>query len=305
MMGASRAARRSRALRDAHEDEHDANRWVVSYADFITLLFAFFVVMYSISSVNDGKFRVLSESMVSVFQQEVPMPAPIDLGGGMPGLYKQPGPEEEGSQPQRPFEEVAEDDFPVPVTALSPKDVTAEEIEKILQEPIDLDEVRIRQSEHWIEVELDGEFLFGSGQARLSPAAKPTIDKVAALLRATTTPVRVEGFTDNVPLRAGVYGSNWELSAARAGSVAEAFVKHDIDPARLSATGFGELHPIADNATLDGRKQNRRVVVAIAKHKQVPGASVTLAGTADAPEELPLNTLERVSELPAAEDITL
>ena len=305
MIRAGLAARRASSTRDAHDDELDPNRWVVSYADFITLLFAFFVVMYSISSVNDGKFRVLSESMVTVFQQEVPMPAPVDLGGGMPGQYNLPGPQEEGSQPQRPFEEIAEDAFPVPVTDISRENVTPGEIEKVLKEPIELKDARIRQSEHWIEIELDGEFMFGSGQARLSPAAKPTMDKIAALVQATTTPVRVEGFTDNVPVRAGVYGSNWELSAARAGSVAETFVDHGVDPARLSATGFGEMHPIADNATVEGRKLNRRVVIAIAKHKQVPGASVTLAGTADAAEELPLNTLERVSELPGAEDIAL
>ena len=303
-MSVASLASRRRLDREAEQDDADnTHRWVLSYADFITLLFAFFVVMYSISSVNDGKFRVLSDSMESVFRTAEPLPAPIDLGGGMTGVGRVPDNDSQGGQPTRALEEVAQDDFPVPVTAVDAHDVTAGEIEKILKDPIELDKVRIRQSEEWIEVELDGEFAFASGQAQLSKAAEPTISRLAALIKTSTTPVRVEGFSDNVAVQNGVYGSNWELSAARAGNVAATFVARGVDGRRLSATGFGELHPVADNNTAQGREKNRRVVIAIARHPQVPGASVSLAARGDSPEDVPLETLQRVSVLPGPEEI--
>ena len=303
-MSVASLASRRRLDREAEQDDADnTHRWVLSYADFITLLFAFFVVMYSISSVNDGKFRVLSDSMESVFRTAEPLPAPIDLGGGMTGVGRVPDNDSQGGQPTRALEEVAQDDFPVPVTAVDAHDVTAGEIEKILKDPIELDKVRIRQSEEWIEVELDGEFAFASGQAQLSKAAEPTISRLAALIKTGTTPVRVEGFSDNVAVQNGVYGSNWELSAARAGNVAATFVARGVDGRRLSATGFGELHPVADNNTAQGREKNRRVVIAIARHPQVPGASVSLAARGDSPEDVPLETLQRVSVLPGPEEI--
>ena len=303
-MSVANLVSRRRLDREAEQDDADnTHRWVLSYADFITLLFAFFVVMYSISSVNDGKFRVLSDSMESVFRTAEPLPAPIDLGGGMTGVGRMPDNDSQGGQPTRPLEEVAQDDFPVPVTAIDAHDVTAGEIEKVLKDPIELDNVRIRQSEEWIEVELDGKFAFASGQAQLSKAAEPTISRLAALIKTSSTPVRVEGFSDNVVVQNDVYGSNWELSAARAGNVAATFVARGVDAQRLSATGFGELHPVANNDTAHGREKNRRVVIAIARHPQVPGASVSLAARGDSPETLPQEALQRVSVLPGPEEI--
>jgi len=303
MSGMSMAARRRMAREAEHEDADTTHRWVLSYADFITLLFAFFVVMYSISSVNDGKFRVLSDSMESVFRNPEPLPAPIDFGGGLTGIGSVPGDAADGGQPTRMLEEIVQDDFPVPVTAIDAHDVTAGEIEKVLKDPIELDKVRIRQSEEWIEVELDGEFAFASGQARLSREAEPTLSRLAAMIKASSTPVRVEGFSDNIPLNNGVFGSNWELSAARAGSVAANFAARGVDAERLSAAGYGELYPVADNATAQGREKNRRVVIAIARHPQVPGASVSLAARGDSPEQVAIETLKRVSVLPGPEEI--
>jgi len=296
---------RRRARRREPEEDSDASRWVVSYADFITLLFAFFVVMYSISSVNDGKLRVLSDSMEKSFKQAPPLPAPIDLGGGMPGRDR----DGEAATAAAPLIEAL---APVADGALIPvEDLMAEDsvdfattVEQVLAEPVGSGQVRVRQSEDWTEIELDGGFLFASGDARLAPDARVLFERLVPLLQATDTPVRVEGYTDNVPPRGGLYGSNWELSAARAASVVDAFASAGIDSARLSATGFGDLHPVADNATGDGRRKNRRVVVAIARHKQVPRASATLAAAADAAAEtLPPQTLRRVSALPGAEGI--
>lgn len=302
---------RPRSLRaGSEEEEGDADRWVLSYADFITLLFAFFVVMYSISSVNDGKFRVLSESMVAVFQEDGALPTVVDFGGGMPGMYRTPT-EDLGGAPVRVLEQAALDDFPVPVSEIDPRDLRtdqlAKQVEHVLKGAIEMEQVNVRETEDWTEVQLDSEFMFDSGQGRMNEAAAGLIEQVAAIVRETDTPVRVEGFTDDIPVAGGPYGSNWELSAARAASVAHAFTQAGVEPERLSATGFGDLFPVADNATVEGRRENRRVVVAIAKHRNVGTASVTAAPGGEAlVEELPpLQTLERVTELPAPATIEI
>ena len=306
-----RSAYRSRLRSYARdlEDDTDRDRWVLSYADFITLLFAFFVVMYSVSTVNAGKFRVLSESMVTVFQEAPDLPAPIDLGGGMPGIYQHPG-AEAGGAPSRILEVVAQDDFPVPVAEINPNDLQSADlthkVERMLKGAIEMEQVNVRESENWTEIELDSEFMFATGRGRLSEQATALIAKVATAAQANDTPVRVEGFTDNVPVTGGGYGSNWELSAARAANVVESLATAGVEPERMSATGFGELHPVADNTSRAGRRKNRRVVVAIAKHKQVPDASASLAAIGqDREEALQHRTLQRIGQLPEAEGIRL
>ena len=137
---------RRRLLGDATDEGEISDRWILSYADFITLLFAFFVVMYSISLVNDGKFRVLSESTATVFHDESPLPAPVDLGGSMPGIYRYPGAEEGGS-PSRMLEFVALDDFPVPVAEIDSWDLhsdqLARKVEQILKGAIEMKQVNV------------------------------------------------------------------------------------------------------------------------------------------------------------------
>ena len=176
---------RLRAFAEDAEDDEDRHRWVLSYADFITLLFAFFVVMYSVSSVNAGKFRVLSESMSTVFHEAPDLPAPVDLGGGMPGIYQHPG-APDGGTPSRMLEVVALDDFPVPVAEINPSDRRtvdlAKKVEHVLKGAIEMEQVNVRESENWTEIELDSEFMFATGQGRLSQQAKQLIAKVANVI---------------------------------------------------------------------------------------------------------------------------
>jgi chemotaxis protein MotB len=164
---------------------------------------------------------------------------------------------------------------------------------------IDSDDVVVRDGQMWLEVELPSELLFSSGRADLSDAAAPVVATMAAALRGVETPIRVEGFTDNVPVSGGRFASNWQLSAARAAALVERFAAGGIDPEILSAIGYGEFHPVADNIDADGRRSNRRVVVAIAKHESVAGgAPVTEVNVQE--ELLPPQTLQRVTKLPDA-----
>ena len=288
--------RRFRAeLRDGFEPASDAGRWIISYADFITLLFAFFVVMYSISSVNDGKFRVLSDSMATVFKDSRHRPVPIDLDGAPVG---------ETSVSAETLEEAALEslevlDVDVKPLALDPQASVRERVESVLAPLLDKQDVKLRDGKLWLEVELPSELLFQSGRAQVSRAAQPLITRMAAALHGVKTPIRVEGFTDDRPINSAQFGSNWQLSAARAAAVVDRFAADGIDPLQLSAIGFGEYHPVADNATQSGRQQNRRVVVAIAKHDSV-GSGGPVASMSNDADVLAAPNLHRVTRLPGA-----
>ncbi|MGR9117020.1 MAG: flagellar motor protein MotD [Gammaproteobacteria bacterium] len=248
-------------------DNHE--RWLVSYADFVTLLFAFFVVMYSISSVNEGKYRTLSDSLGDAFsrksadQNKLPVTAiqPIRIG-----------------------------DIPVALQAVELPNPTLEEVEKkhnlsteilrerrnliyaseqfveVLEPFIEQDLIAVKKHDFWVELEMNSELLFASGDAELSSKALPVLKKVSEIVRRMPNLINVEGHTDDLPINTVKFPSNWELSSARATSVVREFVKDGIDPARLSAVGYGEYHPIADNKTEEGRFENRRVVIVLMSH---------------------------------------
>jgi chemotaxis protein MotB len=274
-------------------NDGDTRRWIISYADFITLLFAFFVVMYSISSVNDGKFRVLSDSMVTVFNEPSHRPVPIDLGGT-------PAPTEPSGADtleQAALEQESEFDLNIMPLDVDETASVRERVERAMAPFIEDTDVIVRDGQLWLEVELPSELLFATGRADLNASAPPFVNRMAAALRGVETPIRVEGFTDNVPMRGGRFGSNWQLSAARAAALVDRFTDSGIDPTVMSAIGFGEFHPIADNASEQGRRKNRRVVVAIAKHATV-AAGGPVADVNPGAESLSLQTLRRVTKLP-------
>ncbi len=289
-----------RARQRLLDDGDDTGRWILSYADFITLLFAFFVVMYSISSVNDGKFRVLSDTMTTVFNEPAHRPVPIDLGGTPP-------PAAEPADADTLAEVALEQDEERFELDVKPLDIDAgaplgERMSQALAPFIEDESVVVRDGQMWLVVELPSELLFASGRAELTDAAAPVIATMGAALRGVETPIRVEGFTDNVPLDGGRYGSNWGLSAARAAALVDRFAATGIDPAIMSAIGYGEFHPVADNSEPDGRRANRRVVVAVAKHESVDGGQ-PVADAVNRVESLPAQTLQRITELPEALDI--
>ena len=248
-------ARRKRRI-PQDTDNHD--RWMVSFADFITLLFAFFVVMYSISSVNKGKYETFSESLdQALFHNEKVQKVsdPIQIGTiptivqpiELPNLLTAEERElsEEIVQEKQRLEEVTQ------------------AFQSALQPFVDSQLVGIKKYDFWVELEMNSELLFASGKAELSAKAAPVLQKVAEAVRDVPNVINVEGYTDNVPISTGIYPSNWDLSSARATSVVKELVKNNIPPTRLSAVGYGEHHPVADNKDEEGRFKNRRVVLVL------------------------------------------
>jgi len=275
------------ARRKRQEEPENHERWLISYADFITLLFAFFVVMYSISSVNDGKYRVLSDTLSAVFEggstggpraiDILDAPAntqPIAVITDQPALDLANLPfevEEEGSalisDEQNAEKEDDEEDELMAAQALG---ALAEEVEEIMSPFIQKDLIEVKKNKFWLEIEMKSSLLFPSGKARLSRRALKPLQKIANTIKPLNNPIFIEGYTDNIPIRNLAFPSNWELSAARAASVVNLFTKLGVRADRMAAIGYGQYRPIADNKTRVGRDKNRRVkilVMADSKHK--------------------------------------
>lgn len=260
------ARTRNRQLQPQEHDNRD--RWLVSYADFITLLFAFFVVMYSVSSVNEGKYRVLSNSLTTAFGKDSSNISPIILG----------------KTPKTSFVSPADDnkaifniDIKRPITGVlldkDRDDGFGEgealesiylELEQGMKTLIDDGLVKVDVGNNGVEVEINNSILFQSGSSSLQKMAVPALQKIAKILIGKPYFVQVEGFTDNVPIKTEIFPSNWELSAARSASVVHLFMRNGVTPKNMSAIGYGEYQPVASNATAKGRKKNRRVVIVIA-----------------------------------------
>jgi len=229
--------------RGIKNDEENTDRWLVSYADFMTLLLAFFVVMYSISSVNLGKYRVLSDSMTTAF---TPIPAkPIKLSSQL-GISVQRAPISIGIEGQVGLKAMKE---------------TAVVIEDKLKDWVNKGQIAVRGNEKWLEVEINSSILFASGRTQLSDEATLILSGLAEIFKTTKNPLYVSGYTDNVPINTLQYPSNWELSAARSASVVRLMANRGIDPARLGAIGFAEYRPVAGNDSVENRQKNRRVII--------------------------------------------
>jgi chemotaxis protein MotB len=251
-----------RNRRSSPGSETDRDRWLVSYADFITLLFAFFVVMYSISSVNEGKYKVLSESLEGIFNTRQKTVKPIQIGEVSPRTEYG----EKGDILIKPFLEFKED-----ITEKE-KQEQNEELEKIAGEFEDSFEdliyerdIDVRLLDNWIEISLKGSAVFESGGVIPAETAFPIIQNIARVLKSKPNGILVEGHTDNVPTRSDVYPTNWELSAARAATFVRLLSIEGIEEGRMAAAGFGEFKPLVRNDTPEGRNKNRRVVLLISK----------------------------------------
>jgi chemotaxis protein MotB len=318
--------------RKGHDKHENHERWLVSYADFITLLFAFFVVMYSVSSVNEGKYRVLSDSIALAFRATPISIQPIQTGGiagnapsqpdfGRPQpaqivapdlrpmptaiiqrapqqlfflnrphthsapetpLSKQPGPSSTNTRGGGPNENPDSEDplvgnfknsFSIHgsnehADSKDPLDQVIDRLRGSLPELINANLVQIRRTQFWVEIEIKNNILFTSGSAVINEQARETLGKIATILHDIPNRLRVEGFTDDVPISTPIYPSNWELSAARAASVVHLLMQHGVRPERMAAIGYGEYQPIDNNATEQGRMRNRRVVLVILSAKE-------------------------------------
>ncbi|TFW25045.1 flagellar motor protein MotD [Duganella callida] len=236
--------RRARRKFDDEPENHE--RWLISYSDFITLLFAFFVVMYAISSVNIGKYKVFSDALGDAFGGQgaaTPVNTQVqNLPIPNPGLKRRT------ELLRREKEHMTK---------------LAQDLLSTLAPLVKEGKVRVTQNSRGVSVEINASVLFDPGDASLTNESTEALRAVASLLKADGHKVQVEGHTDNQPIRNRLFPSNWELSSVRASSVVRLFIDAGVAPERLTAVGFSSNVPVASNETPEGRARNRRVAVTI------------------------------------------
>lgn len=246
--------------RRAPEPDAPLDRWVISWADFLTLLFAFFVVMYAVSSVNEEKYRSLTDVLTGVFAGQ----------GGVPGKSASM---HQGAGVLPGGESLNE----APATTVNPVDSKKTRELNQLRAKLASDFsapsynglVEVSGNDLWFSIELRSSLLFDSGGALPAVAADKILAKIAARLKGTPNPVHVEGFTDNQPISTDQFPSNWELSAARAAAVVRLLANDGVEPQRMAAVGFGEYQPAYSNRTARGRQLNRRIVIVVSRDEKV------------------------------------
>jgi chemotaxis protein MotB len=273
------------ARKKKHEDHVNHEAWAIPYGDLVTLLFALFTVMYAMSSVNEGKFRVLSDAMIAAFNGAPKSMRPVNMG--------EPEPGKGGDKPlvgitPTALMKVKSAPSPPPPPAIKTVDLPESlirmerQVQDAMRALIDAKLITVRRESMWLEIEINTDILFPSGAGAFSSTAEPVLDKLAEVLKPFPNPIRVEGHTDDRPIHTAAFPSNWELSAARAASVVHQFTKQGIDPLRLEIVGFGEFHPRQPNVSSEGRNANRRVAVLVLE-AVAPNEATTARTTSQTP----------------------
>lgn len=264
-----------------HEEHMNHEAWAIPYGDLVTLLLALFVVMYAISSVNEGKFRAASASLSEAFKGVPRTAVPVQIGS-IPVLSK-------GRELDVNLVESERIDEGGAMTESTNEQLSsqqmAEQINLAMADLIEAKVIVVRQTPFSIEVEIQTDLLFPSGEAKLSAQAEHILQRLAGVLQGFPNPIRVEGHTDNVPIRSAAYPSNWELSAARAATVVHLLMKTGVAPQRMSVIGMSEYRPTADNRDEAGRNRNRRVQLIIPTPAAGAKPGVNASGKAQKPVE--------------------
>jgi chemotaxis protein MotB len=263
-------ARRKRQEHDNHE------RWLISYADFITLLFAFFVVMYAISSVNEGKYKVLGMSLGTAFGNQASKEGDSKIRLTEEEMYLKSIVDRRNSKLIELQRRSAER-----------RQMLVNKLNQAMSKFVKNGQMNVSETARGVMLEINANALFAQGAADLSAAARTTLNDVAKVLADTEQLIEVEGHTDDVPISTPIFPSNWELSSARASSVVRLFIDHGIQAKRLSVLGSADNHPVVANDSAEGRMRNRRVTVTVLNDetpREVPEVSVSdaISGVATA-----------------------
>ena len=265
------------ARKKKHEDHINHEAWAIPFGDLMTLLLAFFVVMYAISSVNEGKYRAASASMHAAFRGLPRTVAPIQIGTNAntttsPDVNM-------GQQIDR------ESTIEMPKAAAMVEDMDSdsssdnadmgiyedenslelleEELKEVLADLILDNVIQVTSSTDWIEVRIKSDLLFHSGQSELTLSAVDSMNRFIQVMDKFSNRMKIEGHTDNIPINTWQFKSNWELSSARAISVVHMMQQEGINPRRLRVIAYGDTKPLNSNKTLFGRQRNRRVNIII------------------------------------------
>lgn len=279
-----------------HPEHINLERWLISYADFITLLFATFVVLYALSQVDVNDFKALEDSIQNAF-------AAPSIMQGSDGMLQQ-------SSSNKLFDTSTADAMiaPLMMEYLSQKyeDDSMNQIEKEINNGLrygKIEGAEAFRTDKGIVIRLSDDYLFKSGSAELTPGAKIKLDKIGAIIgnKFYMHNIRVEGNTDNQKIKSSLYPSNWELSSARSSAIIRYFIsRFQFLPSLFTAIGYADTRPIGNNASESGRAKNRRVELLILKNKfnsiENPQNAVTKMSK-DAQEKMQKERMEIINRI--------
>jgi chemotaxis protein MotB len=262
--------------RKKHPEHVNHERWLVSYADFITLLFAFFVVLYSSAQVDKRKVGKLALAIQVAFQQmgvfdtsntQIPLSDSESVPFSKVQVVENSDRTTDFTRFVQPMKGIL-----MPAVNAPLKEIQAD-LEKALAPEIQSRVVDVKAHREGLVISLREIGFFDSGSAALRPSSRDALDRLAAILTKHTESMRIEGHTDNIPIHNSRFTSNWELSTSRASELIRLFVvRYKMDSARLSAAGYAEFHPVSANDSAEGRARNRRVdIVVLNSARSEPG----------------------------------
>ncbi len=239
----------SRRKKRIEHENHE--RWLISYADFVTLLFAFFVVMYSISSVNESKYKIFSNSLSIAFSSQANSPndtvVPAEPNVLLRALVDRRT-ARLGEQQRKIQEKMNQ---------------IASGLSKVMSPIIKQGMVSVTPVNRGVVLDISASSLFKTGEAELQPGSLPVLLEVSNVLRTEALPIEVEGHTDDIPISTNQFPSNWELSSARASSVVRKLIENGVPENQLSVVGLASTHPLVPNNSPENRARNRRVTITI------------------------------------------
>ncbi len=271
--------RRNHSRREQAHSQH-THRWLVSYADYMTIMFALFVVMYAVAIKKEDTFKVLSDSLEHIFVKSARQQQAEDTGIAGTGVLT----DRTTPEPEVLYGESIQKEEKGP-ELLDGQSKLSEPAERYLGKPLDsmleklqaalVDEIRSGQAslelnQDWLTIELSSALLFPSGSALATDKAKQVVEYVYGIIAPIDNYIRVRGYTDDQYIHNEIFTSNWQLSVARAGVVLEELQRLGINPARMAIEGYGQYAPFADNDTEAGRAENRKVVIALSKYGLPP-----------------------------------
>ncbi len=235
-------------------------RWLVSYADFVTMIFALFVVLFASARTDHSRQADMAAAMKIAFTQMGIFPP----GDKSPALTSVSSARTLAPLPLVSPEDVSEAEFNGTPAQRASLLALKRKLEAALASEIRQRTVALRLSREGLTISLREAGFFDSGSAIYKAASAPTIQRIAKQLKAVPNDLRIEGHTDDVPIHSGLFASNWELSTARATMLARVFIEqYNYDPVKISAAGYAQYHPSAPNTDVDGRARNRRVDVVV------------------------------------------
>jgi chemotaxis protein MotB len=263
----------NRLRKKRHNVEYDnVHRWLVSYADYMTLLFALFVVLYAMAMVNEDPFEKITQSVGNVFQANEDQPKNRGHGDDIlnvntsksnkrlfgNGILEESGPQLlEGEQT---LSNISDSQVGTNLTSLE------NELHTALYDLVESGYAQLKIDGDWLEIELNSGLLFPSGSSSATNSATSILSIIYDVIGEVSNFVRVRGYTDNQVINTEIFSSNWELSVYRATSILRVLEGLGMNSARMAIEGYGQYYPTADNTTAQGRAKNRKVVIAISKY---------------------------------------